>query len=173
MAKTKAEAEKWEKLHDQDTEHLASLQKRDNYGPTETLNETAIRLQRELDEARSAVKNLTHCIISAQGVDAVGRCVALIRRQEEILGPLGPINDFRLAELLSHSLQQPAELKFTQLTKQRDTLAEALRNAEPHMRHNLNCNARLTDGELGCTCGMIKDRVAVINAIAAVKGGEA
>jgi hypothetical protein len=57
------------------------------------------------------------------------------------------------------------------LIKQRDMLAEALRNAEPHMRHNLNCNARLTDGELGCTCGMIKDRVAVINALAAVKGG--
>jgi hypothetical protein len=90
----------------------------DQYSEDKSLNMLA--------EARSAVKNLTHCIISAQGVDAVGRCVALIRRQEEILGPLGPINDFRLAELLSHSLQQPAELKFTQLTKQRDTLAEAL-----------------------------------------------
>ena len=52
MAKTKAEAEKWEKLHDQDTEHLASLQKRDNYGPTETLNEAAMRLSGELAEAR-------------------------------------------------------------------------------------------------------------------------
>ena len=52
LAETKVEAEKWEKLYDQDTEHLASLQKRDNYGPTETLNETAMRLSRELAEAR-------------------------------------------------------------------------------------------------------------------------
>jgi hypothetical protein len=52
LAETKAEAEKWEKLYDQDTEHLASLQMRDNYGPTETLNETAMRLSRELAEAR-------------------------------------------------------------------------------------------------------------------------
>ena len=52
LAEAKAEADKWEKLHDQDTEHLASLQKRDNYGPTETLNETAMRLSRELAEAR-------------------------------------------------------------------------------------------------------------------------
>jgi hypothetical protein len=52
LAEAKSEAEKWEKLHDQDTEHLASLQQRDNYGPTETLNETAIRLAGELAEAR-------------------------------------------------------------------------------------------------------------------------
>jgi hypothetical protein len=62
-------------------------------------------------------------------------------------------------------------LLFEAAIEQRDMLAEALRNAEPHMRHKLNCNARLTDGELGCNCGMIKDRVAVINALAAVKGG--
>ncbi len=52
LAEAKAEAEKWEKLYDQDTEHLASLQMLDNYGPAETLNETAMRLSRELVEAR-------------------------------------------------------------------------------------------------------------------------
>ncbi len=52
LAEAKAEAEKWEKLYDQDTEYLASLQKRDNYGPTETLNEAAMRLSGELAEAR-------------------------------------------------------------------------------------------------------------------------
>jgi len=52
LAETKTEADKWEKLYDQDTEHLASLQKRDNYGPTETLNETAMRLSRELAAAK-------------------------------------------------------------------------------------------------------------------------
>lgn len=58
LAAAKAEAEKWEKLHDQDTEHLASLQKRDNYGPTETLNETAMRLSRELAEARKMIGDM-------------------------------------------------------------------------------------------------------------------
>lgn len=92
------------------------------------------KLQGEIAEARSAVKNLTHSIISAQGVDAVGRCVELIRRQEEILGPLGPINDFRLAELLSHALQLPAELRIEHLTKQRDILADALHTAAIALR---------------------------------------
>ena len=51
-----AEAKKWEKLYDQDTDHLLSLQKRDNYGPTETLNETAMRLSRELTEAQTTLQ---------------------------------------------------------------------------------------------------------------------
>jgi uncharacterized coiled-coil DUF342 family protein len=59
LAEAKAEAEKWEKLHDQDTEHLASLQKRDNYGPTETLNQTAVRLSRELDEMTARAISLS------------------------------------------------------------------------------------------------------------------
>jgi hypothetical protein len=46
-----AEAAKWERLHDEDTDHLSFLQARDSMGPTETLNETAQRLQRERDEA--------------------------------------------------------------------------------------------------------------------------
>jgi hypothetical protein len=59
LAEAKAEAEKWEKLHDQDTEHLVSLQKRDNYGPTETLNQTAVRLSRELDEMTARAISLS------------------------------------------------------------------------------------------------------------------
>lgn len=55
LAEAKAEAGKWEKLHDADTAHLVSKQKRDNYGPTETLNETAMRLSRELAEARKMI----------------------------------------------------------------------------------------------------------------------
>jgi hypothetical protein len=57
LSEAKEEAKKWEKLYDQDTEHLLSLQKRDNYGPTETLNETAMRLSRELAEAREDAAN--------------------------------------------------------------------------------------------------------------------
>ena len=56
LAEAKKEARKWEKLYDQDTEHLLSLQKRDNYGPTETLNETAMRLSRELVEAQTTLQ---------------------------------------------------------------------------------------------------------------------
>jgi hypothetical protein len=59
LSTAKAEAEKWEKLHDQDTEHLVSLQKRDNYGPTETLNQTAVRLSRELDEMTARAISLS------------------------------------------------------------------------------------------------------------------
>ena len=61
LAEAKAEAEKWEKLHDQDTEHLASLQKRDNYGPTETLNETAMRLSCEIAEAKESWRFSSIC----------------------------------------------------------------------------------------------------------------
>lgn len=64
LAEAKAEADKWEKLHDQDTEHLASLQKRDNYGPTETLSETAMRLSRELAEAQKQRDMLAEAIRS-------------------------------------------------------------------------------------------------------------
>ena len=56
LSEAKEEAKKWEKLYDQDTEHLLSLQKHDNYGPTETLNETAMRLSRELTEAQTTLQ---------------------------------------------------------------------------------------------------------------------
>jgi hypothetical protein len=56
LSEAKEEAKKWEKLYDQDTDHLLSLQKRDNYGPTETLNETAMRLSRELTEAQTTLQ---------------------------------------------------------------------------------------------------------------------
>ena len=56
LAAVKAEAEKWEKLNDADTAHLVSKQQRDNYGPTETLNETAMRLSRELAEAQTTLQ---------------------------------------------------------------------------------------------------------------------
>jgi hypothetical protein len=68
MAKTKAEAEKWEKLHDQDTEHLVALQKHDNYGPTETLNQTAVRLSRELAEARKQRDALAEALELSMGI---------------------------------------------------------------------------------------------------------
>lgn len=55
------------------------------------------------------------------------------------------------------------------LRYQRDALADALAKAEPYMRHDLYCHARVTKAELGCTCGMIDARVAVIETIASVK----
>jgi len=52
------EARKWERLHDEDTDHLSFLQARDSMGPTETLNETAKRVQRERDEARALLAEM-------------------------------------------------------------------------------------------------------------------
>ena len=49
-----------------------------------------------------------------------------------------------------------------------DNLREALRAAEPHMRHGLNCDARA--GGFSCTCGMqeawmkVRDAVSSANA---------
>jgi hypothetical protein len=67
LTESKAEAGKWEKLHDQDTEHLASLQKRDNYGPMETLNEAAVRLAGELAEARKQRDTLAEALHKIAG----------------------------------------------------------------------------------------------------------
>lgn len=74
LAEAKSEAEKWEKLHDQDTEHLASLQKRDNYGPTETLNQTAMRLSGELAEARKQRDTLAEALRRIRRGDTLGWC---------------------------------------------------------------------------------------------------
>jgi seryl-tRNA synthetase len=62
--------------------------------------------------------------------------------------------------------------EISMLKQQRDTLEEALENAEQHMRHKLYCYPLVTDGEFGCSCGMIKDKVAAIKALTSVKGGQ-
>lgn len=111
MAKAKSEAEKWEKLHDQDTEHLASLQKRDNYGPIESLNEAAIRLSAELAEAR----RLNAQFLRERG-EAEDDAEALTNELAETQTTL------QFAKKEYHALFR----EFSILVKQRDTLAEAL-----------------------------------------------
>lgn len=66
-------------------------------------------------------KNLEHVIVSRWGCDAIERCIKEIRRKEEDLGPLGPINDYRLAQVLSSNLQLPAELVIKELQNKLDT----------------------------------------------------
>jgi hypothetical protein len=61
LKEARSESEKWEKLHDEDTDHLTSIQQRDNYGPTETLNEAATRLSRDLSEARRERDSALRC----------------------------------------------------------------------------------------------------------------
>jgi hypothetical protein len=55
--------------------------------------------------------------------------------------------------------------------EQRDRLAEALRDAIKHMRHSLNCPARLPDSGFACACGMEAAYHNASEALAAVKGG--
>lgn len=79
------------------------------------------RLQRLLDAEEAALKqeravrkNLQNVIVSRWGAESVSRCVAEIREVEDGLGPLGPINDYRLAQIISSNVQLPAELVIAQ-----------------------------------------------------------
>ena len=58
LDEARAEAAKWERLHDDDTATLVLHQTRDNYGPTETLDATALRILRERDELRELLREL-------------------------------------------------------------------------------------------------------------------
>ena len=82
LSEAKEEAKKWEKLYDQDTEHLLSLQKHDNYGPTETLNETAMRLSRELTEAQTTLQ------FAKQEYHALFREFSILVKQRDMLAKI-------------------------------------------------------------------------------------
>jgi hypothetical protein len=109
LAEAKKEARKWEKLYDQDTEHLLSLQKRDNYGPIESLNEAAIRLSAELAEAR----RLNAQFLRERG-EAEGDAEALTNELAEAQTTL------QFAKKEYHALFR----EFSILVKQRDKLAK-------------------------------------------------
>jgi chromosome segregation ATPase len=115
LATAKAEAEKWEKLHDQDTEHLASLQKRDNYGPMETLNETAMRLSRELAEARMTIDDV--CRVIAK--EHEGPRLAAMRIVDELAEARKMVRD------MEGGVRETG-FELYEARKQRDTLLEAV-----------------------------------------------
>lgn len=82
-------------------------------------------LEKKLDNAlrdaeyeRNIRKNLQHVIVSQWGVDAITNCIKQIREVEQSIGPLGPINDYSLAQILSSTLQLPAELIIADLKAQ-------------------------------------------------------
>lgn len=175
MAKTKAEAEKWEKLHDQDTEHLASLQKRDNYGPTETLNETAMRLSRELAEAqkqrdtlKSELDEMTARAISlSMHLPPHALASDVQKWRDEALEEMNSLKR-ELAEARKAATHQQNgrtasaqgwALLFEAAIEQRDTLADAMtKYMDHHMRY-------------GFVTAVENHKVE--KALAAVKGGEA
>jgi hypothetical protein len=85
--------------------------------------------QRKLEEAiqeleweRNTRKNLQHVIVSSWSCESIGKCIDAIREIERGIGPLGPINDWALARILSAHLQQPAELIINDLRKQIEEL---------------------------------------------------
>jgi len=85
--------------------------------------------RRKLDEAlqeleweRNMRKNLQHVIVSSWGAESIGKCIHAIREIERDIGPLGPINNWALARILSAHLQQPAELIINDLRKQIEEL---------------------------------------------------
>lgn len=86
-------------------------------------------VHRRLDEAmkdleweRNTRKNLQHVIVSKWGAGSIGQCIDVIRQTEKDIGPLGPINDWSLAQILSAHLQQPAELIINDLRQQVEDL---------------------------------------------------
>jgi hypothetical protein len=52
------------------------------------------------------------------------------------------------------AVAQKATENLIVVTEQRDRLAEALEHTMKHMRHSLNCPARITDGLHPCNCQM-------------------
>lgn len=89
--------------------------------PMDILRDVISDLQedrKELLAEREARKNLQHVIVSKWGADSIGACIATIREVEKDIGPLGPINDFTLAQILSAHLQQPAELVISGLREE-------------------------------------------------------
>lgn len=77
---------------------------------------------KELEWERNTRKNLQHVIVSQWGANSIGGCIKAIREVEKGIGPLGPINDWFLAQILSFHLQQPAELIINDLRQQLEDL---------------------------------------------------
>jgi hypothetical protein len=101
-------------------------------------------LEKKLDNAlrdaeyeRNIRKNLQHVIVSQWGVDAITNCIKQIREVEQSIGPLGPINDYSLAQILSSTLQLPAELIIADLKAQILVLENKISSsASKHPRHH-------------------------------------
>jgi hypothetical protein len=72
-------------------------------------------MERKLNYERETRKNLQHVIVSQWGVDLITNCIAQIREVEKGIGPLGPINDYSLAQILSSTIVLPAELKLKEM----------------------------------------------------------
>jgi hypothetical protein len=107
----------------------------------------------ERDEAREAYehernvrKNLQHVIISQWGVDMITNSINLLREIEKGIGPLGPINDFALAQHLSSTIVLPAKLK----VEEAQDMARELRDAL-YAVYNLppNCPCAIGNDEMG------------------------
>jgi len=75
-------------------------------------------MSHQLEHETDVRKNLQHVIVSQCGVDMISNCIKQIRESEASIGPLGPINDFRLAQLLSSTIALPAELKLKEVKKE-------------------------------------------------------
>lgn len=77
---------------------------------------------KEIEWERNVRKNLQHVIVSGWGAESIGKCIDAIRDVERSIGPLGPISEWSLAQILSAHLQQPAELIINDLLKQIEEL---------------------------------------------------
>ena len=64
-----------------------------------------------------------------------------------------PRTDERKASFALDTIRQ-LETELTAVTEQRDRLAVALEHSMKHMRHSLNCPARITEGLHPCNCQM-------------------
>jgi hypothetical protein len=119
----RAEADKWEKLYDQDTDHLTFMHLRDNYGAIETLDETAKRICAELKAARAEITETQqdyNCLAELlDGHDATECRMNLVRLKEDY------INLVKCNEILTQDGERWRDLAIS-MEHQRDRLVEAL-----------------------------------------------
>jgi hypothetical protein len=136
----RAEADKWERIYDQDTDHLTFMQLRDNYGAIETLDETAKRICAELKAARAELADWHNAAeqVKADHPDEVHcGCVAILRKQ--LNDVTEQRDDYRKEiEIINcrlkgqvhpddNGIMSDGEIDIRKITEQRDRLAEALK----------------------------------------------
>jgi hypothetical protein len=131
-----------------------------DYVTVDQLIDHAREIETELTAAREALKTggMLNIIDRAHHERA-----AAIRERDEAREVLREIRDNEVNPedeadkfLRDHVPSELSKVReqLTTVTEQRDRLAEALETAEPFMRHDLNCYARIGNAAYKCHCGL-------------------
>ena len=164
----KAERDEWESKYIQQNKDLGC----EMMDPNGTIWDHAKTLQRERDEARAEMAAIKAMLLDPveveldmirgniaiparpefSGVYDTGKAMAnLIRERDEARGQVENQKE-RIGEFFAALEKLISERD--EARGQRDRLAEALEHTIKHMRHRLNCPARLAGGIHACNCQM-------------------